>query len=72
MSKESKKRKKALEDSKVHYTTMESIQYIIKNGSRGDEWQEAGLYHAIVEVVNGSCYLTHDRLDQLLEKAERN
>jgi hypothetical protein len=36
---------------------LEAIEYLLENGYRGSEWQEAGLLHAVEKVINGECEL---------------
>jgi hypothetical protein len=42
---------------------LEAIEYLVENGYRGSEWQEAGLLHAIEKVIKGDCELDSKSLE---------
>ena len=51
---------------------MKAIRFLLTNGSRGSEWQEAGLLCAIEKVVNEDCKnLSTRTLQSLLEEAKK-
>jgi hypothetical protein len=53
---------------------MEALKYLVKNGKVRDEWMGAGMYEAVVEIMNSNDeeIFTKDYLDKLLNKASKN
>lgn len=45
---------------------LEAIRYLLDNGYRGSEWQEAGLLHAIDDLLECNDDLTQEFLDRLI------
>lgn len=63
----SKKAKKADE------TKLKVIESLVKHCSRGSEWQEAGLLHAIEKVLDDDDIdLNYAGLEKLMNEAARN
>jgi hypothetical protein len=51
---------------------LEAIKYLIEHEFNGDEWQEAGMYHAIKEVIEFKGFISNNHLDRLLKQVENN
>jgi hypothetical protein len=52
---------------------LEALNYIADNGSRGSEWEEAGLAHIFIEVIKSELVtFSMEYLAELLAKAESN
>lgn len=52
---------------------LQAIEYLLRNGYRGSEWQEAGLLEAVSEVVfNRNNGVTEAELDRLILMARDN
>ena len=52
---------------------LQALKYIADNGSRGSEWEEAGLAHIFIEIINSELEIfSSEYLAELLEKAEHN
>lgn len=50
-----------------------AIEKLVRNGSRGSEWHEAGLLDAIAQVVAApdDVEFTSEKLKEMMEKAKR-
>ena len=53
-------------------TKLEAIKYLVKHGYRGSEWEEAGMYTAVVRVLGTSGSISKEFCDKLLREAEEN
>lgn len=52
---------------------LEAIGYLVKNGARSSEWQEAGMFDAVSKVVlMDDDTFTKQFLDDLIEDARNN
>jgi hypothetical protein len=58
---------------------LECIQYLIDNGVGGSEWQEAGMWNAVQEVMRRDdvffeppAEVTQVWMDDLIERARNN
>ena len=49
---------------------LRAIEALVRHGSRGSEWQEAGLLKAVEKVLNGANNSSDD-LKRLMEEAKR-
>lgn len=50
---------------------IKAIKYLIENGSRASEWQEAGLLQEIEKIVNKEEKdLSKENLDRMIENAK--
>jgi hypothetical protein len=49
---------------------IESIKYLIKNSVYGNEWQGAGMWEAVLEIMKRKYKITTKFLDKLLKEAE--
>lgn len=60
-------------ENEAELSKMEAIEYLVKNAVRGSEWQEAGMFHAVMNVVNSKSQIfTIGLLKKLIEIAEKN
>ena len=69
---EEKKESKIYEnDSTIN--KLEALKYMVANGQRSDEWQEAGLCNALIIIImSNEDTFQKTYLDDLLEKASNN
>lgn len=51
---------------------LKAIQYLIKKGVNGSEWQQAGMWVAVTRVMETQETLTKAYLDRLIENARSN
>ncbi len=49
---------------------IKAIKTLLRHGSRGSEWQEAGLLRAIEDVINDKSGLSSSELKVLMERAK--
>lgn len=47
-----------------------ALKYLIKHNVYGNEWQGAGMYEAIVKLMDYKGVITKSYLDLLLKEAE--
>ena len=46
-------------------------EFLIKNGSRGTEWQEAGLLRAIEDIIDSDIVPDSDKIQQMMKDASK-
>lgn len=51
-------------------TIEEAIKYLIKHSVYGNEWQGAGMWEAVEELMKSGKKVTQSYLDKLLKEAE--
>jgi hypothetical protein len=60
-------------ENEQELSKMEAIEYLVKNAVRNSEWEEAGMFHAVMNVVNSkSQTFTIGTLKELIVAAENN
>lgn len=65
-------RKPIISKKNKYDTKIGAITYLVKNNVYGNEWQGAGMYEAIVKVVEApkKTRFSKDYLNSLLKEAE--